>query len=319
MVKTSKKVTVVALGGNALLRPGQKGSPAQQMENVVATTEQLADMVLSGEYKIVAAHGNGPQVGNILLQNEIAKDTVPPVPLDVCGAESQGQIGYMLAQSLKNAFADGERGDIPVATVLTQTLVDQDDPAFDKPTKPVGPFYTAEEAEKIKKEKGYDMVEDSGRGYRRVVPSPKPLAIIEREPIRQLLDAHTVVIASGGGGIPVIEKQGRLEGCEAVVDKDLASEKMAEDVQAEILLILTDVDGVYLNYGQENQVLLDTLDTKEAKKYLEEGHFAPGSMQPKVEAGVKFVEDGGERTVITSLNKIMEALGGEAGTSIIAD
>jgi len=316
MASNDKILTVVALGGNAILKPGQEGTARQQIENVNETMRQIGKMVLSGTYKIVVSHGNGPQVGNLMLQNEIAKEEVPSHPLDVCGAESQGFIGYMLAQSLDNVFNQNGRGDIPVATVLTQTLIDEDDPAFEDPSKPVGPFYTKEAAERLKDEKDYDMIEDAGRGYRRVVPSPEPEAIVEKEPIRQLLEAHTVVIAAGGGGIPVVREGDKLVGREAVIDKDLASEQLAEDVGAEVLLILTDVESVYLNYDKPDQKALARMTVDEAKEYLEGGHFARGSMKPKVEAGIKFVESGGNKAVITSLDKVFEALEGETGTTI---
>lgn len=316
MSDNEKILTVVALGGNAILKPGQEGTAQQQLENVSETTEQLAAMVLSGEYKIVVSHGNGPQVGNILLQNELAKEEVPSLPLDMCGAESQGLIGYMLSQCLDNIFNQNGRGDIPVATVLTQTLIDSKDPAFEDPSKPVGPFYTEEAAKKLEEEKGYDIIEDAGRGYRRVVPSPEPIAIVEKEPIRQLLEAHTVVIASGGGGIPVDREGSRLVGQEAVIDKDLASEQLAEDVGAEILLILTDVENVFINYNEPDEAPLGELSVEEMEKYLEDGEFARGSMKPKVKAGIKFIRSGGRKAIITSLNKVTDALDGKTGTTI---
>ncbi|MBS3787090.1 carbamate kinase [Candidatus Bipolaricaulota bacterium] len=319
MESNEKTLTVVALGGNAILKPGQEGTAEEQIENVNETTKQLAEMVLSGEYKIVLSHGNGPQVGNILLQNEIAKDEVPSQPLDVCGAESQGLIGYMFAQSLDNVFNKNGRGDIPVSTVLTQTLVEADDPAFEDPSKPVGPFYSKEKAERLEEEKNYDMIEDAGRGYRRVVPSPKPKEIIEKEPIVQLVSAGTVVIASGGGGIPVVKEDNALVGREAVIDKDLATEQLAEDVGAEVLVILTDVEFAYLNYNQPDEEALGGVTVDEAEAYLEEGHFARGSMKPKIEAGTEFVRQGGEKAVITSLEKALEALDGNTGTIITSE
>lgn len=316
MESGEKTLTVVALGGNAILKPGQEGTAKQQIENVNETMEQIGEMVLSGIYKIVISHGNGPQVGNLLLQNEIAKEEVPSHPLDVCGAESQGFIGYMLSQNLDNVFNQNGREDIPVATVLTQTLIDGDDPAFEDPSKPVGPFYTEEAAERLSEEKDYDMIEDAGRGYRRVVPSPEPVAIVEKEPIRQLLAAHTVVIAAGGGGIPVVREGDKLVGREAVIDKDLATEQLAEDVGAEVLLILTDVENVYLNYNKPDQKPLNRVTVDKASDYLEEDHFSRGSMKPKVKAGIKFVESGGKKAVITSLDKVFEALDGKTGTTI---
>ncbi len=314
-----KKTVVVALGGNALLQVGQKGTFEEQMQNVYNTVEQLADMVLSGKWCLVITHGNGPQVGNILLQNEAGKHLVPPMPMDVCGAESQGMIGYMIQQALHNVLARRGRPDIPVVTVVTQVLVDKNDPAFQNPTKPIGPFYTKEEALRLKEEKGWHVVEDAGRGWRRVVPSPDPKAIVEKEAIRILVENHAIVIASGGGGIPVIKENGSYRGVEAVIDKDLAGERLAEDVGAQVFLILTDVDRVRLNYRKPNEVALSRMTVSEAKKYLAEGHFAKGSMEPKVKACVRFVEAGGEVAIIASLNQATAALEGRAGTQIVRD
>jgi len=314
-----KKTVVVALGGNAILQRGQRGTFEEQLANVYHTAEQLAEMVLSGEWRIVITHGNGPQVGNILLQQEAAKEVVPPMPMDVCGAESQGLIGYMIQQSLHNILEKRGRGDIPIATVVTQVLVDKSDPAFQNPTKPVGPFYSEEEAKKLQAEKGWHVVEDAGRGWRRVVPSPDPKAIVERDFIRILVENRAIVIASGGGGIPVIKEDGELKGVEAVIDKDLAGERLAEDVGADVFLILTDVDKVKLNYGKPDERPLDRMTVEEAKRYLTEGHFAKGSMEPKVKAAVRFVEAGGERAVIASLDQAMAALAGKAGTQIVCD
>ncbi len=312
-----KKTVVIALGGNAILQPGQKGTFEEQLENVYHTAEQLADMVLSGRWRIVVTHGNGPQVGNILLQNEAGKHLVPPMPMDACGAESQGLIGYMIQQALHNILARRGRPDIPIVTVVTQVLVDKNDPAFQKPTKPVGPFYAKEEALRLQEEKGWHVVEDAGRGWRRVVPSPDPKAIVEKEAIRVLVENRAIVVASGGGGIPVIKENGTYRGVEAVIDKDLAGERLAEDVGAHIFLILTDVDRVRLNYRKSNEVALEKMTISEAKRYLEEGHFAKGSMEPKVKACIRFVEAGGELAIIASLNQASAALEGRAGTQIV--
>ncbi|MEN3010134.1 MAG: carbamate kinase [Candidatus Bipolaricaulaceae bacterium] len=312
-----KKTVVVALGGNALLQVGQKGTFEEQMQNVYNAAEQLAGLVLSGKWRLVVTHGNGPQVGNILLQNEAGKHLVPPMPMDVCGAESQGMIGYMIQQALHNVLARHGRSDIPVVTLVTQVLVDKDDPAFQNPTKPVGPFYTREEALRLKEEKGWQVVEDAGRGWRRVVPSPDPKAIVEREAIRILVENGAIVIASGGGGIPVVKEDGAYRGVEAVIDKDLAGERLAEDVGAQVFLILTDVDRVRLNFRKPNEVALERMTVAEAKRYLAEGHFAKGSMEPKVKACVRFVEAGGERAIIASLNQAAAALDGRAGTQIV--
>ncbi len=311
-----KKVVVIALGGNAILQPGQKGAFEEQMANVETTCKQLTQMVLSGKYKIVITHGNGPQVGNILLQNETAKDVAAPMPLYVCGAESQGLIGFMIQQSLHNLLQEAGKGDIPVATVVTQVVVDENDPAFENPSKPVGPFYSEEEAQRLAEEKGYHIKEDAGRGWRRVVPSPDPIEIFEKEAIRQLIAARSIVIASGGGGIPVVKKDGKLKGVDAVIDKDLAGERLAVDVEAKIFLILTDVDQVKLNYKTPQEKGISHMTVEEAKRYREEGHFAKGSMEPKVRAAIRFIEAGGEKAIITSLDKAMEALEGKAGTTI---
>ena len=311
-----KKVTVIALGGNAILQPGQRGTFAEQMKNVETTCQQLAQMVESGKYKIIITHGNGPQVGNILLQNETAKDVAAPMPLYVCGAESQGLIGYMMQQTLHNLLVDKGKGSIPVATVVTQVVVDKNDQAFQNPTKPVGPFYSEEEAKKLQSEKGYHIKEDAGRGWRRVVPSPDPIQIFEKEAVRQLVEARSIVIASGGGGIPVVKEGEKLVGVDAVIDKDLAGERLAVDVEAKIFLILTDVDQVKLNYKTPQEKGLSQITVEEAKKYHAEGHFAKGSMEPKVRAAIRFIEAGGERAIITSLDKAVDALDGKAGTTI---
>ena len=315
-MSNEKKVTVIALGGNAILQPGQRGTFAEQMKNVETTCQQLAQMVESGKYKIIITHGNGPQVGNILLQNETAKDVAAPMPLYVCGAESQGLIGYMMQQTLHNLLVDKGKGGIPIATVVTQVVVDKNDQAFQNPTKPVGPFYSEEEAKKLESEKGYHIKEDAGRGWRRVVPSPDPIEIFEKEAVRQLVDARSIVIASGGGGIPVLKEGEKLVGVDAVIDKDLAGERLAVDVEAKIFLVLTDVDQVKLNYKTPQEKGLSHITLEEAKTYLAEGHFAKGSMEPKVRAAIRFIEAGGERAVITSLDKAVAALDGKAGTTI---
>jgi len=313
----TKKTVVVALGGNAILQPGQKGTFEEQYGNVHRTVEQLAAMVLSGKWRLVITHGNGPQVGNILLQQDAAKAVVPPMPMDVCGAESQGFIGYMIQQAFHNVLAHAGRGDIPVATIVTQVLVDKADPAFENPTKPVGPFYSAEEAKRLQAEKGWHVVEDAGRGWRRVVPSPDPKEIVEREAIRLLVENRAIVVASGGGGIPVIKEDGTYRGVEAVIDKDLAGERLAEDVGAAVFLILTDVDRVRLNYKKPGEKVLDRMTVAEAKGYAQQGHFAKGSMEPKVKACVRFIEAGGERAVISSLAQAVEAGEGRAGTQVV--
>ncbi|MDD2281945.1 MAG: carbamate kinase [Eubacteriales bacterium] len=306
----SKRV-VVALGGNAILQPKQEGTAEVQFENVISTCIQLADLIKAG-YQLVITHGNGPQVGNILLQNEEAKDKIPPMPLDICGSQTQGFIGYMIQQAMNNLLPQRN-----VGTILTQVLVDAGDGAFQNPTKPIGPFYTKEQAEQLIAQKGYTMVEDSGRGWRRVVPSPDPKAIIEKELIQALLERDAIVIAAGGGGIPVIkDSQGKLRGIEAVIDKDLAGARLAGDVDADILLILTDVEAVAVNWGKPDQRFLHRLSLQEAGEFMAQGQFKAGSMGPKVEAAIRFVEQGGEKAIIVSLNKAAAALDGHAGTII---
>ena len=311
-----KKTVVVALGGNAIIQPGQKGTFEEQMANVHVTCEQLAHMVKSGDYRVVVTHGNGPQVGNLLLQNEAGKDVAAPMPLFALGAESQGFIGLMIQQNLGNLLAEQGNSDIPVATIVTQVVVDKNDPAFANPTKPVGPFYSEEEAKALEADKGYNVREDAGRGWRRVVPSPDPIEINEKAAIRLLVEAKSLVIASGGGGIPVMRENGKLVGVDAVIDKDLAGERLAVDVGASIFMVLTDVDSVRLNYNTPDERALSSITIDEAKKYAEEGHFAKGSMEPKVRAAVRFVEAGGEKAIITSLDQAVAALEGNAGTTI---
>lgn len=308
------KTVVIALGGNAIKRADEEGTTEQQFRNVEVTCRHILEIIKKG-YRVIITHGNGPQVGNLLIQQEEAKKLVPPQPLDILGAMTQGQIGYMLQQTLTN-YLRKEGLNIPVATIVTQVLVNKDDPDFKDPSKPVGPFYTREEAEKLIEEKGYIIkrVKPGEKAFRRVVPSPDPIKIIEKDIIRVLVEAGAVVIASGGGGIPVIEEGGELRGVEAVIDKDLAGEKLAEIVSADILLILTDVEKVKLNFGKPNEKDLDKLTLAEAEKYLEEGHFLPGSMKPKVIACIRFLKAGGEKAIITSLDKAVQALEGKTGT-----
>ena len=307
---------LVSLGGNAILKHGQKGTAEEQEANVQNTAKHLASLLRRGE-KIAITHGNGPQVGNILLQNEIAKETLPAMPLDVCGAESQGMIGYMFQRALRSEL--GSRGpNLPVVTIVSQTLVDAEDPAFKNPTKPVGPFYTAKEAQQLRVTKGWHIISDSGRGYRRVVPSPTPLDIIEKETIIRLFETGTVVIGVGGGGVPVIrDRNGKLKGVEAVLDKDRTAALLAKILGVETLLILTDVDKVFINYGKPDQRALDKVTVQECRKYLGEGQFPSGSMGPKIESAVSFLQDStGKRVVIASLEMAEEALKGRAGTTI---
>lgn len=306
---------VIALGGNALQEAGTPATAEAQLEVVKKTASYIAEISEKG-YEIAIAHGNGPQVGRILLASETASSVTPAMPFDVCGAMSQGYIGYHIQQALRQELA--KRGkNIPVVTLVTQVVVDKDDPGFKNPTKPIGPFYTEEEAKKIAAEKGYVMKEDAGRGWRRVVASPVPVKIVELDSVKRLWDS-TIVITVGGGGIPVIEKEdGSLEGVAAVIDKDLAAERLAEDVDADVLMILTEVEKVSINFKKPNQQDLASMTVAEAEKYIKEGHFAPGSMLPKVMAAVNFVKSKpGKKAIITSLYKAVDALEGRAGTVV---
>ena len=306
---------VIALGGNALQSGNGPATAEAQLEVVRKTCEHIAQISDMG-YELAIVHGNGPQVGRILLASETAREVTPAMPFDVCGAMSQGYIGYHLQQGLKHALNLRNR-DIPVVTVATQVIVEENDPAFDDPTKPIGPFYTESEARAIVKEKGYIMKEDSGRGWRRVVASPVPRRIVEIDAVRHLWDS-SIVITCGGGGIPVVEKpDGTIEGTEAVIDKDFAAELLAEQVDADVLMILTEVERVSLNFNTPEQRDLSALNLADAARYGEEGHFAAGSMLPKVQAAMKFVRaNPSKHAVITSLDKAIEALNGESGTVI---
>lgn len=310
------RTMVIALGGNAILKPWQRGTAEEQLENVRETCRHIARLIGEG-HRVVITHGNGPQVGNILIQNEEASGVVPPLPLDMCGAESQGLIGYMIQRSLDNELR--RQGlERPVVSLVTQVIVDREDRAFAEPVKPIGPFYTAPRARKLMQRKGYRMREDAERGWRRVVPSPDPVGIYERRVIRWLVEAGVVVVACGGGGIPVyLDEDGELRGAEAVVDKDLAGQRLARDVGAELLVMLTDVDRVALNFGRPNQRWIERMTAAEARRYMAEGHFRPGSMAPKVEAAIRFVEQGGRMAIIASLERAAEALRGEAGTAVV--
>lgn len=317
MDRALKKRIVVALGGNAILRSHEGGTIEEQLRNVEETCGRLAAMITQW-YQVVITHGNGPQVGNILIQNEVARDKVPPMPLDVCGAETQGLIGYMIQRSLGvELLRLGKQR--TVTSVVTQVVVDKNDRAFQHPTKPVGPFYGQEYAEKQMKASGEHWIEQKGKGWRRVVPSPQPEEIVEKEAILTLIDSGIVVIACGGGGIPVIRpEEGSLEGVEAVIDKDLAAHCLARDIGADILLILTDVESVMVRFGQPDQLALRQVSVAELRGYQKEGHFPDGSMGPKVEAALRFVEEEGETAIITSLSRAHEALRGKIGTRVVA-
>jgi carbamate kinase len=307
---------VVALGGNALLRRGAEDTYEEMYRAARGAAERIADIAADG-WEVVVTHGNGPQVGRILIQQEAAAKQVHPMPLDVCGAESQGQIGYLLQVTIGDVFF--ERGmERPVVTILTLTRVRANDPAFRRPTKFVGPFFTEARAKQLEERRGWSMKADPHGGWRRVVPSPRPYSIVETPVITQLVSSGAIVIASGGGGVPVIEKGPRLIGKEGVVDKDLAAAILATEVAASVLLILTDVPKVQRGYGSLTPEDLDRITVEEARRMLKAGEFGAGSMGPKVEAALGFVEAGSGRAVIADLDQSREALAGRAGTEVVA-
>jgi carbamate kinase len=314
MVK--KELLVIALGGNALVEDGKKGTAEDHLSSVYKTFEKLLPL-FEMDYDIVISHGNGPQVGSILIQNEETAGKVPRMPLDVCVAESQGEIGYFLQQTLGNLFLQ-KKIKKEIVTIVTCVVVDKKDQAFEKPTKPVGPFYSQQHAQEYIKSKKWKMNEDpSGKGFRRVVPSPRPIHIIETRIIQQMLLLGNVPIAVGGGGIPVIlNKKNQYEGVEAVIDKDLASARLAIDLKADKFIILTNVDNCFLNYKKKSQTSLTEMNLDEANTYLEQGQFSSGSMGPKVQAAVDYLTNGGKEAFITSINKAVLALKKEAGTLI---
>ena len=306
MVKIDAKTLIVALGGNALIKPGQIGKAGEQFKNLRSPLKQIAK--LSDYYHIVISHGNGPQVGNLMIQQEVAKNEIQMMPMGILVAETQGQIGYMIESTLDEELMRlGKDEEKLFLTILTYVQVDPDDPAFKNPTKPIGPTYAEPQPGYVK----------TAKGWRRVVASPIPQKIIQWREIKKLVELDFIVIACGGGGIALIKRKNNFHGVEAVIDKDLTSERLAEQINADILLIATDVDNVALNYKKPNQIDLKTITISEAKKYMKEGHFPPGTMGPKVEAAMKFIEFGGERAIITSIDKISDALEGNAGTEII--
>jgi carbamate kinase len=308
MKEAMKPILLVALGGNALIRKGQEGTVAQQFKNLAVPIRQIAR--LSRDYRIIITHGNGPQVGNLLLQQESCGE-VPKLPLEILVAQTQGQIGYMIESTLDSELMDLGINVKPLISLITYVVVDEDDPAFATPSKPIGPAY------KHKKDapSGYPVIK-TAKGFRRVVVSPKPVTIIEKREIKKLINADFIVICCGGGGIPVVREGRAFQGVDAVIDKDLASARLAEEVGVDIFLIATDVPGAALNYGKTDEKFLRKIDSKAATDYLAEGHFPAGSMAPKVEAAVEFVRSEGSRAVITSIDEIVSAVKGEAGTEI---
>lgn len=308
--KPNEEILLIALGGNALIRKGQDGIAEEQFRNLKVPMGQIAR--LSRSYKTIVTHGNGPQVGNLLLQQECC-DAVPKLPLEILVAQTQGQIGYMIESTLDSELMElGINTEQPLVSLLSYVVVDEKDPAFQEPSKPIGPVFTVEQAAALPY-----PTRKTARGHRRVVASPKPITIVEKREIKKLIEMGFIVICCGGGGIPVIREGRAFYGVDAVIDKDLASAKLAGEVGVGIFLIATDVEGVALGYGEEDQEFLRTLTVEEAGRHLREGQFPPGSMGPKVEAAVRFIQSGGKRAVITSIGAIEEAVAGRAGTEII--
>jgi carbamate kinase len=308
---------LLAVGGNALIRAGEKGTIAEQLANAQRTAREIVKLVEEG-YRIALTHGNGPQVGAALLRSERGASQVPGQPLDVCDASTQGEIGYMLQQSLDTEFKLAGLH-MPVATVLTQVVVSLDDPAMQLPSKPIGPFYSRADAEQRKNLLGWEIVEDAARGYRRVVPSPEPLDIVEIEIIRDLMKQNVLVIACGGGGVPVAWRGGKLQGVEAVIDKDRASSLLASCLGIDLFVISTDTDYVYLDYKKPTQRALRLVDYSELQEYAKAGHFPTGNMGPKIESVMRFLAHGGEEAIITSCENLYRAVSGLAGTHVLPD
>lgn len=314
--KENIKAAVVAFGGNALMGEDGNSTYAEQMIKTDIMCNKLLGLFDMG-YRILITHGNGPQVGNFLMQQECSAENVPPMPLDACNAMTQGQIGYMIEQKLRNTFTLNNI-EKPIIVFITQVVVSKDDPAFNNPTKFIGPFFNKENSEKLCRDEGWLMREDSGRGYRRIVASPKPIDIIEKEEIADMADKDFVVIACGGGGIPVIRDQdGSLKGVPAVIDKDFAAEMIGNYIGAELLLLITPVDRVAINFGTPEQESISQMTLEEAEQHLHDGQFPPGSMGPKIEAAIRFLRSGGKKAIITSLDCIETAIKGDAGTHIV--
>ena len=305
-----KPILLIALGGNALIQKGQAGTIEEQFENLRVPIRQIAK--ISDDYRIIITHGNGPQVGNLLLQQECC-DAVPKLPLEILVAQTEGHIGYMIESTLDEELMACGLDDKMLVSLITYVVVDKDDPAFKTPTKPIGPGFSAEEASRL----DYPTIE-TPKGYRRLVASPRPVTIIEKREIQKLIDMDFIVICCGGGGIPVVRNGRAFSGVDAVIDKDLASACLAEEVGADIFVIATDVDGAMLNFGSDQQKMLRTVTTGELAAFVREGHFSKGAMLPKVQAAIQFLQHGGKRAVITSINLIEAAINGNAGTEIIS-
>jgi carbamate kinase len=313
-----RKLAIVAFGGNAMLRPEDRGTQEEQIARAKQAARWLAEIVRHG-YHLIVVHGNGPQVGNILVQAEEASTKIPPQSLDVAVSQTEGSMGFMLQQAIRNRLESiGLAGD--VVTVLTEVEVDANDPAFKRPTKPIGPFFTRYRAEALERDLGWTMREDAGRGWRHVVPSPRPLHILNMRTVEKMLDVAKVIIAAGGGGIPVVRgRDGQWRGIEAVIDKDFASALLAAELDADLYIVLTGVPKIAIDYGKPTQTFLDRMSVSEAERHLAGGQFPPGSMGPKVEAAVQFVRRSGRQVLITDVEHLREALEGQDGTVIAAD
>ncbi|MDH4217532.1 MAG: carbamate kinase [Candidatus Aminicenantes bacterium] len=311
------KISLIAFGGNALLPDNRRGLQSEQMKNAQKAARLMTHVVKKG-YDLIIVHGNGPQVGNLLIQMEESINKVPPFSLEVCDAMTEGSMGFMLEKAIINELRK-HSVDKEVATLITQVVVDKEDSAFNNPTKPVGPFYSKYRATMLKRQKKWRMIEDAGRGYRKVVPSPRPIDVVSKWVIRDLVHAGKIVIAAGGGGIPVIiDGNGLFQGVEAVIDKDFAASLIAREVKADLFIILTNVPRVYLNYGQPDEKPIPEMTVEEAKKYLAQGHFPPGSMGPKIEASIEYIQSGGEEVLITSTSHLKASLINRSGTKIMA-
>lgn len=312
-----KKIALIAFGGNAILPENQKGLQSEQMKNAQKAARLMIHVVKKG-FDLIIVHGNGPQVGNLLIQMEEAINKIPPFSLEVCDAMTEGSMGYMLERAIINELRRNSL-DKEVATLITQVVVDKEDPAFENPTKPVGPFYTKYRAHMLARQKKWKMIEDAGRGYRKVVPSPKPIDIVPKRTIRDLVYSGKIVITAGGGGIPIIiNGNGLFQGVEAVIDKDHAASLIASEVKVDLFIILTNVERVYLNYGKPEQKPIEVMSVAQAQAYLEQGQFPPGSMGPKIQAAMDYIKNGGKEVLITSANYLKAAMIHRSGTRVKA-
>jgi len=312
-----RKIALIAFGGNAILPNSQRGLQSEQMKNAKKAARLMVHVVKKG-YDLIIVHGNGPQVGNLLIQMEEAVTKIPPFSLEVCDAMTEGSMGFMLEKAIINELRKNSV-DKEVATLITQVVVDREDPAFENPTKPIGPFYSKYRAQQLAKQKKWTVIEDAGRGYRKVVPSPKPIDVVPKRVVRDLVHSGKIVIASGGGGIPVIiNGRGLFEGVEAVIDKDYAASLIAREVKADLFIILTNVERVYLNFGKSGEEPIEAMTIKQAEEYLSQGQFPEGSMGPKIQAAIEYIKGGGKETLITSANQLKAALINRSGTKISA-